>query len=102
EGFYGDLLDLLEGAGLGKPAWQPPLAFAASLSPHDGKIGRRVAAIAGLYYHARFAHQPPEADVEQRARTLLDELAADLAARAEAEAAITDPPTEPPDAGSSR
>lgn len=51
---YGIMLAKLEQAGLGKPAWQPPLAYADRLSEHDADLAGTVRRISELYYAARF------------------------------------------------
>jgi len=53
-GFYLDMLTALETAGLAKPRWQPPLAYARALAgahPREASLTRQ---LTKLYYAARY------------------------------------------------
>lgn len=52
--FYGELLDLLQVAGLGKPETVTPLAHAASLEVSQAAVGQTVRQLVERYYELRF------------------------------------------------
>jgi hypothetical protein len=77
-GFYLDMLIVLRKAGLDKPAWQPPLAFAAGLHQARPAAGLLVRQIARTYYRARYGGRRLSREELIRARRLVAELASRL------------------------
>lgn len=80
-GFYLDMLIVLRKAELGKPAWQPPLAFAAALRSAQPAAGLLVRQIAKAYYMARYGGRRLSREEVIRARRLVEELASTLRVR---------------------
>ena len=48
------MLDALGNAGLSKPKWQPPLAFAATLRSSHPEVAEAVDVISRDYYRCRY------------------------------------------------
>jgi hypothetical protein len=80
-GFYVDMLQLLHEAGLGKPHWQPPLAYARRLRSSRPEAAQLVREIAETYYRARYAGRPLSRPQLDRARARVGELATALERR---------------------
>ncbi|MGI9014211.1 MAG: transglutaminase TgpA family protein [Phycisphaerales bacterium] len=79
--FYIDMLDLLQRGDLAKPDWQPPRAWADVLHGSRPDVAMPVAALADLFYTARFGHQPLDTADEAAAAAELDRLAGALGVR---------------------
>jgi transglutaminase-like putative cysteine protease len=60
-GFYVDMLDLLAAAGLTKPRWQPPCAFADALSTTHPETAACVRRLSRRFYEIRFGARPEDA-----------------------------------------
>ncbi len=72
-GSYYEMLERLTTAGIPKPVWQPPIAFAGTIERSHPEISSMVMEMANWYYRRRYGDsQDPEADV--RMKQVLDEL----------------------------
>ncbi len=77
-GFYLDMLTVLETAGLAKPRWQPPLAYARALAaahPREASLARQ---LTKLYYAARYGRSRLTHEQLAHAGSLVDALRAAL------------------------
>jgi hypothetical protein len=73
-GFYLDMLTALETAGLGKPRWQPPLAYARALAgthPREASLTRQ---LTKLYYAARYGRMRLTREQVAHAQSLVESL----------------------------
>jgi transglutaminase-like putative cysteine protease len=52
--FYADALELLERAGLAKPAWQPPMAFARDVGSRHPELAEVLNDLVETFYRVRF------------------------------------------------
>lgn len=77
-GFYLDMLQVLQQAGLAKPDWQPPMQYAAALSHSHPQEAALVSRITELFYLARYGHQPLTRQQQLRSRKLVEQLASQL------------------------
>ena len=80
-GFYLDMLIVLERAGVPKPHWQPPLAFARGLRGRFPTAADLVRKISSSYYKARYAGRRLSSDEVTRAEQRVRELATELGGR---------------------
>ncbi|MCP3902355.1 MAG: transglutaminase domain-containing protein [Planctomycetes bacterium] len=80
-GFYVDMLQVLREAGLGKPHWQPPLAYARRLRTSRPEAAQLVREIAETYYRARYARRRLSRRQLDRVRQRVGELATTLESR---------------------
>ena len=72
-GSYYEMLERLSLAGLPKPSWQPPVAFAHAIRQSHPEISSKVGEMAGWYYAMRYGDtRDPGAAL--RMRQVLDEL----------------------------
>lgn len=77
-GFYLDMLDVLERAGMRKPHWQPPLAYADALhETHGSELdpARLVSAVTDIFYQARYGGQALTREQITHASSMVAELA---------------------------
>ena len=73
-GFYMDMLTALETAGLAKPHWQPPLAYARALAgthPREASLARQ---LTKLYYAARYGRMQLTREQVAHAQSLVESL----------------------------
>jgi len=77
-GFYVDMLQILHEAGLAKPRWQPPIAYARRLRSSRPEAAQLVREIAETYYRARYAGRRLSREQLARARARVSELAMNL------------------------
>lgn len=80
-GFYLDMLRVLRRAGVPKPDWQPPLAYAGSLAARNRRAADLVREITDVFYEARYGHQRLDSRHVQAAHSLVEELAQSLSSR---------------------
>lgn len=80
-GFYLDMLRVLRRAGLAKPDWQPPLAFAKSLASRNRRAADLVRQITDVFYEARYGNQRLESREVHAAADLVQELAQSLSSK---------------------
>lgn len=80
-GFYLDMLQVLDRAKVTKPAWQPPLAHAATVESHDAEAGRIVRGLTARFYAARFGGEALDREAVRAASVEVDELAERLGVR---------------------
>ncbi|UCD74230.1 MAG: transglutaminase domain-containing protein [Phycisphaerales bacterium] len=74
-GFYLDMLRVLHRGRLGKPPWQPPLAYAMVIGEEKPEVAATVRQITDLFYAARYGRQRLTGPQVQEARSLVRELA---------------------------
>ena len=77
-GFYLDMLNVLDKAKRAKPLWQPPLAFAAQLSPDQPHASKLVERISSAFYTARYGRQRLTRDELKQVTADVQELASVL------------------------
>ncbi len=78
-GFYLDMLTVLRRAGLAKPAWQPPLAFAESLAERGhAAAAAPVRRIAHRFYAARYGNRLRDRRERTEMQALVGELSSAL------------------------
>lgn len=77
-GFYLDMLSVLQKAKRTKPPWQPPLAFAAHLSPDQPHASQLVKRITSVFYAARYGRQRLTRDELKQVTAHVQELASVL------------------------
>ncbi len=77
-GFYLDMLNVLQRAKRAKPLWQPPLAFAAHLSPGQPLASQLVERITSVFYSARYGRQRLTRDQMKQVTADVHELASVL------------------------
>lgn len=75
-GFYVDMLDVLERAGCGKPAWRPPLAHARALAAERPEVAAIVGELTDRFYAARYGGRRLTADDRAAADRQLERLRA--------------------------
>lgn len=82
-GFYLDMLDVLERAGIPKPRWQPPLAYAHAMQTGDPPSAtvHIVDRVTDLFYQARFGGRALSNDEVASAHAMVRELAIGLNVR---------------------
>lgn len=80
-GFYVDMLQVLGRAGLTKPAWQPPRAFALALAERRPDEGTMVRELVDRFYAARYGGRHLTADERRQAHARVDALAKQLRVR---------------------
>ena len=70
-GFYVDMLDLLARAGMAKPAWQPPCAFADGIASTHPETAACVRRLSKRFYAIRFgAHADEDATIDSQLEAL--------------------------------
>ncbi len=80
-GFYLDMLDVLRRAGLAKPAWQPPLAYADAIQARRPEVADPVRSLTRVFYAARYGGRTLTTDESTLAREALTRLAQRLSVR---------------------
>ena len=72
-GFYYEMLERLSLAGLSKPSWQPPIAFARTLERSHPELSSKVGEMASWYYAMRYGGDR-DSKTDLRMRQVLEEL----------------------------
>ncbi len=80
-GFYLDMLQVLHRAGVDKPEWQSPLAYAGAMSDAQPGASTLVRELTGLYYRGRYGEQTLSSDELSHGDVLLGQLATTLGVR---------------------
>jgi transglutaminase-like putative cysteine protease len=79
--FYLDMLDVLRRGGLVKPAWQPPLHFAETVSERRPDVAPVVRDLSTRFYAARYGGREITVSEVEAARAAVRELAGTLGVR---------------------
>ncbi|MHC4765894.1 MAG: transglutaminase TgpA family protein [Planctomycetota bacterium] len=73
-GFYLDMLEALDQAGMGKPGWQPPLQYAEALAGRNAEGASLVRQLTELFYAARYGGRHLSREELSGAQSLVEQL----------------------------
>jgi hypothetical protein len=76
--FYVDMLEMLSAAGVGKPAWVPPLQFADELARRRPEAAALVRELTSIFYAGRYGGRALGREDSRRVAALLERLPAAL------------------------